>query len=315
MTELEIRLRALREEAAWPETPDLAAAVAAAIAAGRAVPAAGGTAGRVAGGGAAGRVAGDGAAGRTAGEGAAARGAAGRRAAKRGVWRGRSPDRAGGRRRVVVGVAAALVVLIPAGAAAAFPQARDDVLEWLGLRRTEVRRSAQPPPARAPAGSDLGARVSFEAAARRAGFRPLVPAGLGPPDAVHVAELGATARTTLVYRPRPGLPSLDGVRAGLLVTQVQGDLNGDLLLKIAGPGTGVRRIRIGGRPAVLFSGASHVYLYLDPSGQVVEDRPWRAGTTLVLERGDAVIRLEAATGATDLRRLAGWLRLSPARGP
>jgi hypothetical protein len=191
------------------------------------------------------------------------------------------------------------------------------VLEWLGLRKTEVRRVPVTPPAEPPASPDLGARVGLAEAARRARFAPLLPAGLGRPDAVYADELGAATRITLVYRPRPGLPRLrtSGVRAGLLVTQTRGRLDGPLLTKILAGNTNVERVRVNGDPGVLFTGAEHVYLYVDPAGEIVEDRPWLAGDTLVLERDGAVVRLEAAAGTAALRRLAASLRVSGARAP
>jgi hypothetical protein len=62
---------------------------------------------------------------------------------------------------------------------------------------------------------------------------------------------------------------------------------------------------------VLFTGADHVYFYVDPAGQFVEDRPFVAGTTLVLERDGAVVRLEGAVAPQELRRIAETLELSP----
>jgi hypothetical protein len=296
MPDLEARLRALGDEVAWPETPDLAGAVTAALAARReaseAQPGRLGRAGR-----------------RVRSERPARSGRGGRAGEPRAHGVAGVPRRPS-RRTVVIALVAALVAL-PAAGAAAFPGARDDVLEWLGLRRTEVERAPTPPAGETPAALDLGARTDLATAARRAGFRPLVPAGVGPPDAVHVARLGTTTRTTLVYGPRPGLPRLAGPDAGLLVTQVEGAFDGPLLRKVTGPGTRIRRVTVDGHPGLLFTGAPHVYLYLDPSGQVVEDRPWLAGTTLVLERDGAVVRLEAAAGAEALRRLAGSLRVSP----
>jgi hypothetical protein len=172
------------------------------------------------------------------------------------------------RRRLL---AAALAALFLVPAAAAFG---DDVLEWLGLRSVEVRREpGLPPGARRPALDDLGARVTLTEAGRRAGFAPVVPERLGRPEQVRVAR-GAV---TLVY---------DG--GALLLAQLRGALSDDLVRKIVGPGGRVRRV-----PGGLFlSGPDHVYLYLRPGGAVAEGRPFLAGNTLVVERGDLLLRLE-----------------------
>src|SRR5687768_4073515 len=106
MPGLETRLRVLAEEAVWPATPDLAAAVAATPRAGR------------------------------------ARAAVDRGRAALGLGRAAPGRRPAARRALAVLLAALL--LVPA-AAVAFPGARDDVLEWLGLREVEIRRVPAPP--------------------------------------------------------------------------------------------------------------------------------------------------------------------------
>ena len=171
MPELESRLRALAADAVWPATPDLAAAVAAAPRRRRR------------------RVA--------VGRGRAALG-------RGGAGVGRRPAR-----RALAVVLAALL-LVPA-AAVAFPGARDDVLEWLGLRDVEIRRVPAPPAGTRPElEGDLGRRVSLAQARRNAGFAAAIPAALGPPD--RVRETGQ--RISLVYAPRDGLPALRGIDAG-----------------------------------------------------------------------------------------------------
>jgi hypothetical protein len=235
--ELEQRLRALGDEAAWPATPDLASAVADRLAGAPSVE-------------------------------------------EHGLWR-RVLDtrRSRGRRRALVAALAALL-LVPA--AAAFG---DDVLEWLGLRSVEVRREpALPPGARRPALDDLGARVTLAEAGRRARFAPVVPERLGEPDEVRVRG----GVVTLVY---------DG--GALLLAELRGALDRDLVRKIAGPGTRVRQLPGGG---LFFSGRDHVYLYLRPDGSVAEGRPFLAGNTLLVERGDLLLRLEGR-GLTPARGL------------
>ena len=114
------------------------------------------------------------------------------------------------RRRRALAAALALLVALP-GAALAFPEVRGDVLEWLGLRDVEVRRTPQPPPARELRPEpDLGSRVTLAQARRRVGFAPLVPGALGAPDEVRVDG----PRVALVYR--------EAKRIGVLITQQQG---------------------------------------------------------------------------------------------
>jgi hypothetical protein len=167
---------------------------------------------------------------------------------------------------------AALAALLLVPAAAAFG---DDVLEWLGLRSVEVRREPElPPDARRPALDDLGARVTLPQAEQRAGFAPIVPERLGPPDEVRVAG----RVVTFVY---------DG--GDLLLAQLRGALDENLLRKVVGPGSDVRQVPGGG---LFFSGREHVYLYVGPDGEVRQDRPFLAGNTLVVERDDLLLRLE-----------------------
>ena len=211
-----------------------------------------------------------------------------------------APDRrrfAGRSRRVLVAVAAALL-LVPA-AALAFPGARDDVLEWLGLRDVQIRRVPAPPSGTRPElEADLGRRVTLAQARRDAGFAAALPAELGEPDRVRVTG----QRISLVYAPRPGLPKLDGVDAGLILTESRGGIPGEYLQKLVLGGTGVERVRVRGRPGAYISGGEHAYIYETPGGTVEEDRALLAGPTLIWVAGGRVHRLEtAAPRATALR--------------
>jgi hypothetical protein len=239
--DLELELRALAAEAAWPPTPDLESAVLARLAAGR-EPA---------------------------------------RAPARRRW----PHR---RRRVLAATVAALV-LLPAAGAVAFPQARDDVLEWLGLRNVEVRRVPAPPPAARPElERDLGRLVTLAAAERESGFRAAIPEALGPPDRVRVTG----QRISLIYAPRDDLPALDGVDAGLILTQSRGGIRGEYLEKLLLGGTDVEAVDVAGRRGAYISGGEHAYLYETPSGTIEQDAPLFAGPTLIWQRFGLVFRLE-----------------------
>lgn len=174
------------------------------------------------------------------------------------------------RRRRWLAAALAMLVLVPAGAAFG-----DDVLEWLGLKSVAVERVPRlPEDAKRPVVGQLGAPVSLADAERRAGFTPVVPDLLGDPQ-----EIRLDGRVvTLVYD-----------EGDTLLAQLPGTLDEQLLTKIAGPGTDVRRLPDG----LFFSGREHVYLYRRPGGGVAEDRPRLAGNTFVTERGNVLLRLEA----------------------
>ena len=196
---------------------------------------------------------------------------------RRGAWRA-------GRRRALA-AALALLVLVPATGAVAFPGARDDVLEWLGLKSVEVRREPElPRGARPAAPNDLGSAVSYAEAARRAGFEPLLPPRLGKPQEIRVRG----DVVTVVYA------------GGLRLAQRRGALERDLLRKIVGMDTDVRAV-----PGGIFITGRHGYLYLDPAGEVRQEQTRIASNTLITERGDVLLRLEGDETLTsaEARRL------------
>ena len=245
MPELELQLRALAEEAAWPATPDLAAAVA-----------------------------------------RAPRGRAARR-----------PRIRVGRRALAALLA--LLLVVPA-AAVAFPGARDDVLEWLGLRDVEIRRVPAPPPGTRPElEPDLGRLVPLAQAERQAGFAARIPAVLGQPDRVRVLA----QRISLIYAPSDDLPALDGVDAGLILTQSRGSIPGVYLQKLLLGGATAERVKVGGRLGAFIAGG-HAYLYESPNGRVHQDQPLLAGPSLVWTGGGRVYRLEAAAARRKVLQIA-----------
>jgi hypothetical protein len=193
------------------------------------------------------------------------------------------------RSRRVLAAAVAALVLLPTAGAVAFPQARDDVLEWLGLRNVEVRRVPAPPPAARPElERDLGRLVTLAVAEREAGFRAAIPEALGPPDRVRVTG----QRISLIYAPSDDLPALDGVDAGLILTQSRGGIRGEYLEKLLLGGTNVERVEVAGNRGAYISGGEHAYLYETPGGRIEQDSPLLAGPTLIWQRFGLVFRLE-----------------------
>jgi hypothetical protein len=209
-------------------------------------------------------------------------------------------------------IAAAVLLVGAGGVLAASPGARDAVLDWLGLRGATIRRVETLPsvPRTSPrAPLELGRRVSLAEARTRAGFRPLVARALGTPDRVHVDEIAPEVRqVALVYRPRGDLPADEQTGVGLLLTEMQAALDETLIEKLAGPGTRIRRVRVGTGPAVVLFGAPHLFHYIDPQGRVYEEDFRLAGNTLLWEREGLLLRIEADLPPAELLRVARSVR-------
>jgi hypothetical protein len=223
-----------------------------------------------------------------------------------------------GRRRLVL-VLAALVVAL--GAAFAVPPARTAILEFLGLRGATIERVTELPEIPAEPGSEppgvllpdvpgppgfdvaqLGERASLSEARDSAGFELVVPRALGEPDLVYVDRSTPGGRVSLVYLPNTKTPTVTGV--GLLLTQFSGELSPDLVGKLVHGGTGVEQVAIGGAPGYWLSGEPHVVFYRDAEGKVREDTMRLAGNTLLVERGDLLIRIEAEISKEDALEIA-----------
>ena len=193
------------------------------------------------------------------------------------------------RRRRVIALALALV-LVPTAAVAAVPDARQAVLEWLGLAHVRVERSPRVRPLPALDRADLGRRVASVAeAARRAGFAVVVPGALGTPEAVYVSD---GAIVSLVYGPGAGFPLDAQTGVGVLVTQLRASAITEYVAKMAGPRTVVERVQVGGAPGVFLSGEPHELLIEQPDRRISALPARLAGNTLAFERGGLVIRLE-----------------------
>jgi hypothetical protein len=192
-------------------------------------------------------------------------------------------------------VLALVALLLLAGTVfAAVPGVRDAVLEFFGLQGATVERRSQlpEPPERRPL--SLGERVALSEAAAELDFTPLVPAALGPPDAVYVRSALPGGELSLAYRPRPGLPEARTTRLGLLASEFRGDLHPDLVGKLAGPRTRIEPLEVSGSPAIWIEGAQHFFFYRNPDGNIVEAELRLAENVLLLERGRLLVRLEGA---------------------
>jgi hypothetical protein len=201
--------------------------------------------------------------------------------------------------QVAVALGAALIAIVMA-----VPPARSAILDWFGFGSVRIVRE-EPQPSRFGSGLALGEPVTLAQARRPAGFTPVVPAAVGPPDAVYVSR----GRVDFVYRPRPGLPRSGTTGVGLLVTQFRAVAT-PLIEKTVGGGSRVERARVGGDPAFFISGAEHGFAYQpERSSYGAFEEQRLAGNTLVVDRRDGLLlRLEGELSRAEAVRIAASAR-------
>ena len=149
-------------------------------------------------------------------------------------------------------------------------------------------------------GLDLGERVDPSQARAAVDFAIRAPRELGPPNLVYLDG----SRIWLVYRARPGLPAAEETGVGLLVTEFRGSVDESLLKKVTMEGGTVTPIQVDGNRGYYVEGA-HSLLFLDGSGNVIEERTRVAGNVLVWEEGGVTYRLESALGLGESVAIAG----------
>ena len=210
-------------------------------------------------------------------------------------------------------VAAAVVALVVAvsGVLVASPGARDAVAGWLGLRGVRIVQTPAPPtppPTRTLGdGLDLGARTTLPAAEDHIGARILLPAALGPPDAVYVRDLSLTGvQVYLVYGARAGLPRTGATGVGLLLGEFTGDISTEGMTKFTN-GARLEFVRVGGARGYWIE-QGHVVGYVDSKGNVLGDTIRLAGNVLLWEHGKLTLRIESALSKAQAVALAGTIR-------
>ena len=208
----------------------------------------------------------------------------------------------GPRTRRRLALAVAFVVLAALGATLAIPEARSAFFRVfeIGGERIELVDEL---PAVAPSPTELdlelalGERVTFDKARREAGFdlRELDEV----PDRVY---FGSRETVWFLY----GSPE----RVRLLVAQTpRHSFAQDFILKkLAGAGTRVEHVDVGGSPGLFLGGEPHVVLLLDAEGQVVEESARLAQQVLVWESGGVAYRLEGDFTRDEALKLAESLR-------
>lgn len=194
------------------------------------------------------------------------------------------------RRPLVIALAALLVAV---AAVMAVPQARSQVLDWLGIGGATIRFVDDLPKVEKTQDDlALGERISLADARERASFPVRVPTleGLEGPD-VYLGQLG---QVSFLYG------SEDEPR--LLITQIIGT---GALEKLLSQETTVDRVRVGPAEGVWLEGREHVLFF--PSTGPESQR--LVGNTLLLEREDGVtVRIEADISKREALRIFRSMR-------
>jgi hypothetical protein len=194
-----------------------------------------------------------------------------------------------GARRPLVLVAAALVVAL--AVAVAVPGSRAALARLLGIGGVAIVRVDEAPDAPA-APYDLGAEIDVADLAARAPA-PVVPDGLGPPDAAFAGE--PAGAVSAVWRPAPDLPPVgdDPAGPGLIVTAIPGPVDAPVMTKEVGPGSDVRSTTVGGNAAYWISGAPHAVGIVAGTGGAGGEEVRLAGNTLLWTDAGVTYRLES----------------------
>jgi hypothetical protein len=187
-------------------------------------------------------------------------------------------------------VALAVGVVAVAGVLASSPGARSAFLELFRLKGATISRVESLPQVE-PVALHLGERVSRAEAERRVGFRVVGLAG-AEPDAIHVR---GDRLVSLVYG------SVDEPR--LLLSQHRAEVWDGFVKKAAGSGTTIEAVTVDGEPGFFVSGEEHFVMFLE-DGVVRDERASLAGNTLLWNRGELLLRLEADVSRDEALELA-----------
>lgn len=188
----------------------------------------------------------------------------------------RRPARRPWLRPLVVGFA--VVLAVAAGVLALSPGARSAFLEIFHIRGATVERVESLPDVRAQR-IDFGERVSREEAERRVGFE-LFDLG-DDPDAIFVRPDGLAS---VVY----GAPA----HPRLVLSQARGAIYDGFIKKTADRGTIVDEVTVSGEPGLFVDGPQHFVMFLDENGFISDERTYLAGTVLLWNRDELLLRLE-----------------------
>jgi len=195
-----------------------------------------------------------------------------------------------------IAIALAVALVLPAGAVAAVPAARDAVLDALGIGGVRIERTPRSvtlPPSSQP---DLGRRIAPARASGSVDFDVVGTPRLGTPSAVYVRDSPPGGALSHVY------PN------GLVLTQLRGTRATLYAGKAAGPETTVEQTEVNGERGAWLGGHPHAFYYVDARGHPRTETLRRAESTLLWQRGPLTLRLEGAGSKAAALRIARGVR-------
>ncbi len=178
------------------------------------------------------------------------------------------------RRTLAIALAA---ILLLTGAALAVPATRNAILRVVGLRGVVIERVPRLPSLPADAGRrlGLGTRIPVGGARHAASFTALLPPH---PTAVYLDHDIPGGRISALTGPA-------------LITEFRAT-GIPVVLKLIGPGTRVRIVRVNGDPGAWLSGAPHEVAVQTSTGRIHRDRVRLEGNVLIWQRGPVTVRIE-----------------------
>lgn len=189
---------------------------------------------------------------------------------------------------------------------------RQAVADWLGIGGVRISLTDEPLPDVDPVDIDLGRRVSIDEAQKVIDFQLQTPASLGDPDEVRIATTPAGTLVYLVFATNGDLPPVADTGIGAILTQFQGGLDRDILLKVVSTETVVETTTVRDVDGFWISGDPHLIGYLDPTnGGLVTDSTRLAGNTLLWEEAGVTHRIESSLNLTQTLEIADSLRVVP----
>jgi hypothetical protein len=90
----------------------------------------------------------------------------------------------------------------------------------------------------------------------------------------------------------------------LVLSQARGAVYDGFIKKMGRSGTIVRQVEVDGEPGLFVDGPDHFVMFLDENGQISDERTYLAGTVLLWNRGDLLLRLEGDFTQAEALRLA-----------